>query len=57
MDLSIGQRVDMSGLSGVSNKVPGCWDSYKVIYVTLYINRSLCGVGLRGPSLGPSTWL
>ena len=31
MDLSIGQRVNVSGLSCVSNKVLRCWDSYKVI--------------------------
>ena len=31
MDLSIGQRVNVSGLSCVSNKVLGCWDSYMVI--------------------------
>ena len=31
MDLSIGQRVNVSGISCVSNKVLGCWDSYKVI--------------------------
>ena len=29
--------MDMSGLSGVSNKILGCWDSYKVIYVTMFI--------------------
>ena len=31
MDLSIGQRVNMSGLSCVSNKALGCCDSYNVI--------------------------
>ena len=31
MDLFIGQRVNGSRLSCVSNKVLGCWDSYKVI--------------------------
>ena len=31
MDLSVGQRVNVSALSCVSNKVLGCWDSYKVI--------------------------
>ena len=31
MDLSIGQRVKVSGLFCVSNKVLGCWDSCKVI--------------------------
>ena len=31
MNLSIGQRVNVSGLSCVSNKVLGCWDSYNVI--------------------------
>ena len=29
--MSIGQRVNESGLSYVSNKVLGCWDSYNVI--------------------------
>ena len=33
MDLSISQRVDVSGLSCVSNKVLRCWDSYKVMYI------------------------
>ena len=31
MDLSIGQGVNVSGLSCVLNKVLGCWDSYEVI--------------------------
>ena len=31
MDLSIGKRVDVSGLSCVSNKVLRFWDNYKVI--------------------------
>ena len=31
MDLSIGQRVNVSGLSCVSNKVLRCWDSYRGI--------------------------
>ena len=31
IDLSIGQGVNVSGLSCVSNKVLRCWDSYKVI--------------------------
>ena len=31
MDMSVGQRVKVSGSSCVSNKVLGCWDSYKVI--------------------------
>ena len=31
MDLSIGQKVNVSRLSCVSNKVLGCCDSYKVI--------------------------
>ena len=31
MDLSIGQRVDVSNLSFVPNKILGCWDSYMVI--------------------------
>ena len=52
MDLSISQRVNMSGLSCVSNKVLRCWDSYKVISSKVYC---LCDVGLRGASLGPST--
>ena len=28
MDLSIGQRVNVSGLSCVSNKVLGCWQGF-----------------------------
>ena len=31
MDLSIGQTMNVSGLSCVSNKVLWCWDSYNVI--------------------------
>ena len=31
LDMSIGQRVNVSGLPCVSNRVLGCWDSYKVI--------------------------
>ena len=31
MDLSIGQKVNVSGLYCVSSKVLRCWDSYKVI--------------------------
>ena len=40
VDLSIGQRVNVSGLSCVSNKVLRCWDSSRS-YVTLYIIKSL----------------
>ena len=29
--MSIGQRVNLSGLPCVSNKVLRCWDSFKVI--------------------------
>ena len=32
MDLSLGQRVNVSGLACVSKKVLGCWDRYRVIY-------------------------
>ena len=32
MDLSIGQRVNVSGLSCVSSKLLGCWDGYNVIF-------------------------
>ena len=32
MDLSIGQRLNVSGLSCVSNKLLGSWDGYKVIF-------------------------
>ena len=38
MDLSVGQRVNVSGWSCVSNKVLGCWDIYKVI-----CDYCLCG--------------
>ena len=44
MDMPIGQRVNVSRLSCVSNKVLGFWDSYKVTtrsYVNLYSTRSL----------------
>ena len=55
MDLFICQRVDVSGLSCVSNKVIGCWDSYKVICDLMSSGvYCLCGVGLRGANLGPS---
>ena len=56
LDLSISQRVNMSGLSCVSNKVgySGAGIATRS-YVTLYIIKSLRGVGLRGASLGPST--
>ena len=42
MDLSIGQRVNVAGLSCVSSKVLRCWDSYKVIcdLIQLYIIKS-----------------
>ena len=40
MDLSIGQRVNMSGLSCVSNKVLRCWDSYKVICDLIHHKKS-----------------
>ena len=40
MDLSIGQRVNVSGLSFVSNKVLRCWDSYKVIYDLIHHQKS-----------------
>ena len=40
MDLSIGQRVNVSGLSCVSNKVPRCWDSYKVICDLVHNQKS-----------------
>ena len=40
MDLSIGQRVNVSGLSCVSNKVLRCWDSYKVICVLIHHQKS-----------------
>ena len=40
MDLSIGQRVNVSGLSYVSNKVLRCWDSYKVICDLIHNQKS-----------------
>ena len=40
MDLSIGQRVNVSGLSRVSNKVLRCYDSYKVICDLLHHQKS-----------------
>ena len=40
MDLSIGQRVNVSRLSCVSNKVLGCWDSYKVIWDLIHHQES-----------------
>ena len=40
MDLSIGQRVNVSGLSYVSNKVLWCWDSYKVICDLTHYQKS-----------------
>ena len=41
MDLSIGQRVNVSGLSCVSNKVLRCWDSYKVICDLIHHQKSM----------------
>ena len=77
MDLSIGQGVNVSGLSCVSNNVLRCCNSYKVIcdlnwrlldqrhidsrllmMYKAYTSSKvycLCGVGLRGANLGPST--
>ena len=48
--------MNVSGLSSVSNKLLGCWDSYKLI---CYLIRSsevycICGIGLRCASLGSS---
>ena len=40
MDLSIGQRVNVSGLSCVSNKVLRCWDRYKVICDLIHHRKS-----------------
>ena len=40
MDLSIGQRVNVSGLSCVSNKVLRCCDSYKVICDLIHHQKS-----------------
>ena len=40
MDLSLGQRVNVSGLSCVSNKVLRCWDSYKVICDLIHHQKS-----------------
>ena len=40
MDLSIVQRVNVSGLSCVSNKVLRCWDSYKVICDLIHHQKS-----------------
>ena len=40
MDLSIGQRVNVSELSCVSNKVLRCWDSYKVICDLIHHQKS-----------------
>ena len=39
MDLSIVQRVNVSGLSCVSNEVLGCWDSYKVIRDLIHVQH------------------
>ena len=50
-DLSIGQRVNVSGLSCVSSKVLRCWDSYWVICDLMH-HQKYC---LRCASLGPST--
>ena len=40
MDLSIGQIVNVSGLSCVSNKVLRCLDSYKVICELIHHQKS-----------------
>ena len=40
MDPSIGQGVNVSRLSCVSNKVLGCWDSYEVICDLLHHQES-----------------
>ena len=40
MDLSLGQRVNVSGLSCVSNKVLSWWDSYKVICELIHHQKS-----------------
>ena len=40
MDLSIGQGVNVPGLSCVSNKVLRCWDSYKVICDLIHHQKS-----------------
>ena len=54
MDLSIGQRVNVSGFSCVSNKVLRCWDSYKVICDLIHHQKSTVYAALVA-SLGPST--
>ena len=38
--LSVGQKVNVSGLSFVSNKVSGCWDSYKAICDLIHHQKS-----------------
>ena len=40
MDLSVGQRMNVSGLSCVWNKVLRCWDSYKVIFDLIHHQKS-----------------
>ena len=40
VDRSIGQRVNVSGLSCVSNKVLGCWDSHTFIYDPIHHQES-----------------
>ena len=40
MDLSVSQNVNVSGLSCVSNKVLGCWDSFKVICDLIHYQES-----------------
>ena len=40
MDLSVGQNVNVSGLSFVSNKVLRCWDSYKAIFDLIHHQKS-----------------
>ena len=46
IDLSIGQRVDVPGLSCVSNKVLRFWDSYKVICNLIHHQKSTVYVAL-----------
>ena len=46
MDPSIGQRMNVSGLSCVSNKVLGCWDSYKGICDFIHHQESTVYVAL-----------
>ena len=46
IDLSIGQRVNVSGLSCVWSKVLRCWDSYKVICDLIHHQKSTAYVAL-----------